>query len=74
MPIYEYRCASCETVFEELVSTGDEREALPCPSCSSRETRRLLSVFSGHSGSGSQPGASKGHSCGAPGCCRVASG
>lgn len=40
VPIYEFSCESCGTVFEEL-ARGDE---LPvCPSCGAGEPRRLLS-------------------------------
>lgn len=41
MPLYEYECQSCETVFEELVR-GDER--IECPKCRGRKLERLLSV------------------------------
>ncbi len=43
MPIYEFECEGCGERFEELVAAG--AEALPCPSCGSDRTRRLLSGF-----------------------------
>ena len=43
MPIYDFRCESCGTTFEEL-TRGDERP--PCPSCGAEEPRRLLSQVS----------------------------
>jgi putative FmdB family regulatory protein len=46
MPIYEYRCKSCETVYEELV-TGDRDKKIPCPSCGSRESEKIMSVIGG---------------------------
>jgi putative FmdB family regulatory protein len=46
MPIYEYKCTSCGTVFEELVSR-DPGKPLPCPSCSSEKTEKQMSVFGG---------------------------
>jgi putative FmdB family regulatory protein len=49
MPIYEYRCAECGSVFERLVSFGDTTAAA-CPNGHS-DTRRLFSppgiVFKG---------------------------
>ncbi len=41
MPIYEYRCRSCETTFEELVR-GDG--IVTCPHCGSSSLNRLISV------------------------------
>lgn len=45
MPIYEYQCARCQTVFEEFRSIHDT--ALPpCPSCAKRKVERLISSTS----------------------------
>lgn len=76
MPIYEYRCEECGNVFEEIVS-GNQSQPLPCPSCFSQKTEKLMSRLGGigmgkSSGdfacsSGAPcPGAA---SCGAGGCC-----
>lgn len=43
MPIYEYRCSSCGTEFEELIKRG--AESVRCPRCSSAEVERKLSLF-----------------------------
>ncbi|MFQ5494833.1 MAG: zinc ribbon domain-containing protein [Phycisphaerae bacterium] len=48
MPIYEYRCTTCEHRFEELVRANEKRPAA-CPKCSSQATERLLSVFAARS-------------------------
>jgi putative FmdB family regulatory protein len=40
VPIYEFRCGSCGTRFEELVARD---ASAACPSCGSREVERLLS-------------------------------
>ena len=40
MPIYEFNCPKCKTVFEELVFGQD---APPCPKCGSEKTEKLLS-------------------------------
>jgi len=49
MPIYEYRCKSCDTRFEALRSRAQaDTQPAPCPECQSAATMRLLSVFSAH--------------------------
>ena len=77
MPIYEYRCHDCGKVFEEIVASVSANN-LPCPSCKSKKTEKLISrigaVGKGKDGSSdfacgsgaSCPGAA---SCGAGGCC-----
>jgi putative FmdB family regulatory protein len=41
MPIYEFECRDCGARFEELVGA---EAAAACPSCGSRQTRRLYST------------------------------
>lgn len=41
MPIYEYKCKSCECVFERLQSVSEDPIRL-CPSCGG-EVRRIFS-------------------------------
>jgi putative FmdB family regulatory protein len=41
MPIYDYRCTSCDHRFEQLVR-GDR--SVSCPRCSSGALERLLSL------------------------------
>ncbi len=76
MPIYEYRCSECGKIFEEIVASN--AKALPCPTCKSKKTEKLMSriggIGSGKSGSNDFacasgapcPGAT---ACGAGGCC-----
>ncbi len=45
MPIYEYRCETCETVFEKLVFAGD-KETVHCPQCHSQEVTKIMSACS----------------------------
>ena len=45
MPIYEYRCEKCETVFEKLVFAGDKEET-NCPKCDSKEVVKIMSACS----------------------------
>jgi putative FmdB family regulatory protein len=42
MPLYEYRCGSCDHRFELLVRASTE---LKCPACESTTLERQLSVF-----------------------------
>ena len=42
MPLYEYKCRSCDRQFEALVWGSTVPE---CPSCQSQELDKLLSVF-----------------------------
>ena len=44
MPIFEYRCASCEETFEVLQTRADERPDR-CPRCAATDVTRQLSVF-----------------------------
>ena len=41
MPIFEYECRACGHEFEQLVRTGDTPA---CPSCTSRDLEKLLSL------------------------------
>lgn len=41
MPIYEYKCAKCETQFELLIRGNEEA---CCPNCGAAELEKLLSV------------------------------
>jgi len=41
MPIYEYRCESCDAVSEKLVRNGKEPTA--CPECGAEALKRLIS-------------------------------
>jgi putative FmdB family regulatory protein len=42
MPIYEYRCRNCGHQFEAVVRNAVQP---PCPSCSSDDLERLISMF-----------------------------
>lgn len=44
VPLYEYRCATCDDVFEQRRSMADADGEVACPS-GHTDVRRLLSVF-----------------------------
>lgn len=43
MPIYEFRCLSCNECFEFLVMSREETADLRCPKCRSEEFERIMS-------------------------------
>jgi putative FmdB family regulatory protein len=45
MPIYLYRCASCDREFEQLVRSSREAEEVRCPDCSGERLERLPTTF-----------------------------
>lgn len=45
MPMYDYRCRYCDTVFEELVTSSSvPDEEIVCPGCGQKRAQRLLSA------------------------------
>ncbi|HYF79113.1 MAG TPA: zinc ribbon domain-containing protein [Symbiobacteriaceae bacterium] len=48
MPIYEFKCNTCEKVFDELVPMNTEGDLLKCPKCGQVGARRLISAFAAH--------------------------
>ena len=42
MPIYEYQCKQCDTIFEEWCRRIDDHDAPPCPECNGA-AKRLIS-------------------------------
>lgn len=51
MPVYEYQCKECRTIFEREHSIG-EKKKYRCPNCSSKSTRKIVSqvgvIFKGN--------------------------
>lgn len=68
MPLYEYRCRSCDHRFEVLQRMGENGDGLICPECGESHPARQLSTFASGSSS-SSPGAfaGSGGGCGAGG-------
>ncbi len=59
MPLYEYQCAECDSVFETIRPIVKADAPIACANCGSMETSRMLSVFAIAGGSSS---AESGHS------------
>lgn len=67
MPIFEYRCKSCENEFEKLVFRSDDTD-IECPSCHSPQVQKKMSAasirtadaFGGGAGAGCAPSPSAG--------------
>ncbi|WP_145260238.1 FmdB family zinc ribbon protein [Calycomorphotria hydatis] len=45
MPLFEFRCDSCHSEFEQLVRGKEETH---CPQCSSKKVSKLLSAPAAH--------------------------
>lgn len=68
MPIYEYQCSACGTVFARLQSISTTPKPMSCPECNSDETKRLVSTFAAGAST------SEATSCGAPAPCGASGG
>lgn len=44
MPMYEYRCAKCGRVYEQLKRMSEADKDLQCPHCESKDVERLVSA------------------------------
>lgn len=53
MPIFEYQCRTCDQVFEVLTRSVSGAQVVKCPQCGKTDVERLLSGFTGRTGSGS---------------------
>ena len=45
MPIYEFRCKQCDTSFEKLFVSSQQKPSSSCPECESGDTTQLFSIF-----------------------------
>ncbi|WP_163340294.1 zinc ribbon domain-containing protein [Desulfopila sp. IMCC35008] len=52
MPIYEYECSECKTVFETLVTSASTETEVACTKCSSTKVQKIMSAGSLRVGSG----------------------
>ncbi|HNY13484.1 MAG TPA: zinc ribbon domain-containing protein [Candidatus Wallbacteria bacterium] len=62
MPIFEFKCSKCGTVFEKIQMKRDPNPA--CASCGSEKTDKMVSIFGFTGGEGAKSSASTDHSCG----------
>ncbi len=44
MPIYEFKCLTCNEMVEFLFKNQDETVALKCPKCNGEQLERVLST------------------------------
>ncbi|MDH4180141.1 MAG: zinc ribbon domain-containing protein [Armatimonadota bacterium] len=63
MPLYEFRCETCDNVIERLCRVGTNGKGLKCPMCGGGKMRRLMSVFSARTKGESGGATSVGSSC-----------
>jgi putative FmdB family regulatory protein len=59
MPIYEYKCTKCGTIFEFLCGLGDQKKIV-CRNCGNRDVDRVMSAAAVLKSQHKQPG---GHTC-----------
>lgn len=52
MPIYEFRCLQCGSLFEKLFKSPDEEAKIECPGCQSGSFERVISRTNYVMGSG----------------------
>ena len=63
MPLFEYKCADCNSKFEILHKSSNNIENVECPECHSSKVNKLLSTFSAAGLSQSSGSYSSGDSC-----------
>ena len=44
MPVYEYRCAGCGKIYDILHLGREKTDDVVCPSCHSKEYKKLMSA------------------------------
>lgn len=52
MPLFEYQCRDCGQIFEVFTQRRQLSSAPKCPACGKTDVERVLSAFSGTTGSG----------------------
>lgn len=62
MPLYEYVCVDCGQPFEKMMRFSEMNQVPSCPTCSSSNTKKQISLFASSAGTNSL--ASGGSSCG----------
>jgi len=62
MPIYEYRCEECGTVFEKFVRSVSAEFKVVCPKCGSENCHKNITLF-GTTGSKEASSSASASSC-----------
>ncbi len=55
MPLFDYRCLSCNNTFSELRRISEKDDKISCPQCKNESTKRLLTSFSVGSSTSTSP-------------------
>jgi putative FmdB family regulatory protein len=75
MPVYDYRCNDCNSLYDVYHKGHEVKEDVVCPSCGSAHHKKLMSVPVISMGStSSRCESSKMSSCESGGCCNGACG
>ena len=74
VPVYEYRCNDCRSVFEVLRPMAERELAAVCPGCESRASMPLISRVALNASGPSEPSRapSSGGGCACGGACSCA--
>jgi putative FmdB family regulatory protein len=67
MPLYEYECSTCGSLFERLRGMSDADPA--CPRCESAKVMRRISVFAASTSGGMRTSSPAGGGCACGGSC-----
>jgi putative FmdB family regulatory protein len=46
MPVFEYKCETCDATFSRLIWKPQAETGMKCPECESIHIRKLISTFS----------------------------
>jgi putative FmdB family regulatory protein len=54
MPVYEFPCQQCGTLFEQWVASFNAIGEIRCPQCGSSDLKRKFSIFAARTGGSSR--------------------
>lgn len=69
MPLYEFECSDCHTIFERIVRSADAAAQVTCRTCHSSRVKKLISSGShrlGAAAPGTSTGPAQGCRAGSP--------